>query len=120
MAGVAPWSIVEGTVFRKEFAGLYAVTWLREIYGRYRMWYMLSGVRDVLTGCRDALKNVLGNDFNLEDLLVLMAVEATVSWTEVAEENRSGKRPPCGKDMDFSRRGPKGDYENLTRGRASS
>eukprot|EP00171_Calliarthron_tuberculosum_P007069 IDg7069t1 len=88
-----PWASIEGTVFRTEYAALYAVAWLRELYGRFRMWYFLSGVRTVLEGYRLSLASVLGSDANVDDLFALMAVEASVVWPAVSEANRSGKRP---------------------------
>lgn len=39
------WSTVEGRFFLTEYAYLFDVTWLREVYGLYRNWYVPSVVR---------------------------------------------------------------------------
>eukprot|EP00171_Calliarthron_tuberculosum_P023060 IDg23060t1 len=89
----APWASTEGTIFCTEYAVLYAVTWLREVYGCFRVWYLLSAVRAVLEGCRLSLSAVLDKEANVEDLFALMAVEATAEWDAVPVANRAGQRP---------------------------
>lgn len=120
MAGVAPWSTVASAVFRTVYEALYSFPCLREIYGRDRMWCMSSGACDVLTGCRDDLTNVLGNDFNIEDLLSLMTVQEIVCWPDVAEENRAGKRPTLRRTWLVPVVDQEAIIKSLTRGRVSS
>eukprot|EP00171_Calliarthron_tuberculosum_P022285 IDg22285t1 len=75
-----PWASVEGTVFRTEYAALYAVAWLREFVA------------------------------NVDNLFALMAVEASVVWPAVSEVNRSGKRPGVYRARATSRMDVGGDF----------
>lgn len=63
-------------LFRTEYAALYTVFWMMEVYGRYWIWYMPNGVREVLEVCADAdgFSDVLGNAMSLRDLYALMVV----------------------------------------------
>lgn len=74
-----PWRAAESTVFRTKYAALYAVTWTGEVYDRYWLWYLPRDVREVLSGCADALQVVIGKVYNVHELYVLMAVEETVN-----------------------------------------
>lgn len=69
-----PWITLEGLVFRTEYAFLYAVTWMREIYCRYRLWFMPSDVCDEISTSRGVLSQALGNETNVSDLFALMTV----------------------------------------------
>lgn len=113
-----PWIISDSTVFRTEYGAIYAFSWLRELHGRYRLWYMPNGVLEVLEGCSDAdgLLAVLDNAMNLRDLNALMVVEANDSWPKVPERCRAVKLLSHNHSLDCSRLGPGETLFILTRG----
>lgn len=90
------WRTEEATVFRTEYPAIHAVTWLPEVYGRYRLWYLLRGVREVLSGCDESLKFFLGNEFNVRDLYPLTTVMRwkTDRWYRRVSELQNDLRMP--------------------------
>lgn len=72
---------------------MFDVTWIREAYGRYRLWYVLSGLLSCLKNNQPALGYVLGNESNLDDMFALICVVYAVECSKVNESNSRVTRP---------------------------